>query len=43
MGDIIDEGGVDGKTRVTYQQDLAGSTAVWGCIEPLLKKTGIVV
>ena len=40
--DIIDEGGIDGKTRITYRQDEFMAKKVWRFCEPFMKRHGFI-
>lgn len=40
---FVDEGGLDGRTNVTYQQDAAISTQVWSFCQPFINENGFLV
>ncbi len=42
VDDIIDEGGVDGKTNITYAQDARVSGEIWSFVQPFIQKYGYV-
>lgn len=42
MSDFINEGGFDGKTKVTYEQDAAVSMQVWAHCQPFLRQHGFI-
>lgn len=39
---LIDEGGVDGITTITYQQDARVSQQIWGYIQPFMREHGFI-
>lgn len=39
---LIDEGGVDGMTAISYQQDAQVSQQVWGYVQPFIRKYGFM-
>jgi hypothetical protein len=40
--DYIDEGGTDGMTNITYQQDWTVSPTVWAYVQPFLRTHGFI-
>jgi hypothetical protein len=40
--DFVNEGGYDGKTKVTYAQDASVSMQVWGHCQPFLRQHGFI-
>ncbi len=40
--DLIDEGGVDGMTNITYLQDAQVSGTVWSYVQPFMREHGYV-
>jgi hypothetical protein len=39
---LIDEGGVDGLTNITYRQDRECSTLIWNTLSPTLRRVGFI-
>jgi hypothetical protein len=42
MSDLIDEGGVDGMTRITFAQDASVSQQVWSHCQPFMRTHGFI-
>ena len=38
--EVVDEGGMDGKTKITYAQDAKVSAEVWDFVQPFIQKHG---
>lgn len=40
--ELIDEGGVDGKTKITYAEDAKVSKYIWNFVQPFVQKHGFI-